>query len=381
VRHLRPPVRTVLAVLATAGVLGGGVAAVAVLSAARPIPAAAFVPAPTPSAMVSASGPVGSPSAGSSTSVSPSPSSARSPSGAVRPVPGGPGLLIGVGDQADDDIRSALVKQAPAKMLTSWYNKPTDLAWLSSWRNTTIPQAYAAGFAMHLVVWNNDPEAPLSTAYGSACGRAYPLSDRFLDDIRQMAQVFGGKANGPPLYVTMFTEFETYPCKDNAWKTDTATTNYYRALQDRYRAAFKVVHDNAPNAKVSLGWGGWQASYDNPGTGGGRSLFPHFADIMRMSDFQSFQAMDNVSNIDHIKQMVGILGQYGPVMLAHYKPGNASKTTFDADLHTIFTDEFLASITKAGLFAMSFMDTVNLDSSPSSFAFVRDAVTRYGRGW
>jgi hypothetical protein len=371
----------VLAVLATAGVLGGGVAAVAVLSAARPIPAAAFVPAPTSSAMVSASGPVGSPSAGSSTSVSPSPSSARSPSGAVRPVPGGPGLLIGVGDQADDDIRSALVKQAPAKMLTSWYNEPNDLAWLSSWRNTTIPQAYAAGFAMHLVVWNNDAEGPLSTSYGSACGRAYPLSDRFLDDIRQMAQVFGGKANGPPLYVTMFTEFETYPCKDNAWNTDTATTNYYRALQDRYRVAFKVVHDNAPNAKVSLGWGGWQASYDNSGTGGGRSLFPHFADIMRMSDFQSFQAMDNVSNIDHIKQMVGILGQYGPVMLAHYKPGNASKTTFDADLHTIFTDEFLASITKAGLFAMSFMDTVNLDSSPSSFAFVRDAVTRYGRGW
>ena len=35
----------------------------------------------------------------------------------------------------------------------------------------------------------------------------------------------------------------------------------------------------------------------------------------------------------------------------------------------------------ATVFAMSFMDTVNLDSSPSSFAFVRDAVTRYGRGW
>jgi hypothetical protein len=292
-----------------------------------------------------------------------------------------PHLLFGLGSEASTARSAALTAQAPVRMLSSWYNSPGDLSWLAGWRTGTVPQAYAAGYAMHLIVWTGDTPGDLSTSYGPACGRGYPLSSRFQADMRQLAQIFGGSAAGPPLYVTMFTEFQTYPCVHNAWNPDSKTTNYYLALQDQYRAAYAIFHQYAANARVSLGWGGWQANYDDPSIGGGRSMFGHFSSIMKMSDFQSFQAMDSHTNAAAIAAMVAILGRYGPVMLAHYKPDNGSQSVFDTDLHQILTDDFLRQQTAAGLFAMSFMDNVNLSNSAASLAFVVAGVRRYGTGW
>jgi hypothetical protein len=286
-----------------------------------------------------------------------------------------------MGAEADRARSTGLVRQAPVRMLTSWYNGPDDLSWMTGWRTGTIPASYAAGFAMHLVVYTNGPEQTLSTAHGMACGRAYPLSDRFLDDMTRLAQTFAGAADGPPLYVTLFTEFQTYPCEDNAWSASPATTAYYLALKDRYTSAYQVFHQYAPNARVSLGWGGWQASFDQPDRAGGRSMFPHFADVMRMSDFQSFQAMSGSGNVADITAMVSRLGEYGPVMLAHYKPDNGSQATFNADLRAILTDSFLAAVTAKGLFAMSFMDAKNLDADAGIFEFTRQAVTTYAGAW
>ncbi len=364
----------VLAALTAVGVLAATATALAMVTGGTPAArTGTFAPAPA------AAGSATSPASGAA---SPTPGRSASPGGAAgsgTPV-AGVRLLFGIGSQADAARRTALVQQAPVKMLTSWYNGPKDLSRMSGWRGGTVSQSYAAGYALHLIVWTNDPEGPVSTPYGPACGRAYPLSDGFLGDMQQLARTFAGAASGPPLYVTMFTEFQTYPCVDNKWNPDTATTNYYRVLQDQYRAAYRTFHQYAPNARVSLGWGGWQASYDNPAAGGGRSLFGHFADLMRMSDFQSFQAMDKSSNVANIRAMVSILGGYGPVMLAHYKP-NGGQSMFDADVRAVFTDAFLAAQSRAGLFAVSFMDNVNLSASSGTFAFVRDAVARYGRGW
>jgi hypothetical protein len=322
-----------------------------------------------------------SPSQSVSPSASPSPSPSRSPSPSATPGAAGTRLLFGIGTEADSARRTKLAQQAPVRMLTSWYNGPNDLSWMAGWRGGTVPQSYAAGYALHLIVWTGDSEGQVSTSYGTACGRGYPLSGRFLGDMQQLAQIFAGTAAGPPLYVTLFTEFQTYPCADNAWSPNTATTNYYRALQDKYRAAYALFHRYAPNARVSIGWGGWQANYDSPGDGGGRSLFGYFDGIMRMSDFQSFQAMADQSNAPIIRNMVGILGRYGPVMLAHYKPNSGSQSTFDKDVREVFTDAFLAPQIRAGLFAVSFMDNENLSASSSTFTLVKTAVTKYGRGW
>jgi hypothetical protein len=300
------------------------------------------------------------------------------PTTTTRPERAVPKLLFGMGPEADVARRSPLVRQAPVRMLTSWYNGPGDLAWMAGWKDSLVPRAYAAGYALHLIVYTGDPEGPVATPYGDACGRGYPLSSRFLDDMRQLARIFAGAAGGPRLYVSLFTEFQTYPCNDNAWNEDPAANAYYRALKDRYRGTLAVFHQLAPNAGVSLSWGGWQTRWDDPASGAGRSLFRHFQDVLRMSDFQSFQAMATDSNVNDIRAMVRMLGRYGPVMLAHYKPDNGSRTVSEADLRAILTDRFLTDVAEDGLFAMSFMDGASLGSS-SLYEFVRRAVGRYAR--
>jgi hypothetical protein len=293
--------------------------------------------------------------------------------------PSGPRLLFGMGPEADVARGAPLVRQAPVRMLTSWYNGPGDLDWMAAWRGGTVPRAYAAGFSLHLIVYTADAEGPIATPHGQACGRRYPLTGRFLDDMRRLARIFAGPAGGPRLYVSLFTEFQTYPCSDNAWSADPAATAYYRTLKDRYLATQAVFHQLAPNSRVSLSWGGWQARWDDRATGAGRSLFRHFADVLRASDFQSFQAMATDTNTADIRAMVRTLGAYGPVMLAHYKPDNGSGAVVAADLRAVLTDRYLADVTRHGLFAMSFMDGTNLAASTELHGLVRDAVRRYGR--
>jgi hypothetical protein len=306
------------------------------------------------------------------------PSAARAATSRL-PRPAVPRLLFGIGPEADAARVTSLARQAPVRMLSSWYNGPGDLDWMATWRSSEVPRAYAAGYHLHLVVYSGDPEGPVSTPHGEACGRGYPLSARFPDDMRRLARIFAGPTGGPRLYVSLFTEFQTYPCRDNAWNVDRAATAYYRALKDRYRETQAIFHQLAPNARVSLSWGGWQARWDDRATGAGRSLFGHFADVLRASDFQSFQAMATDSNAGDIRSMVRILGAYGPVMLAHYKPDNGSGAVFEADLRTIFTDRYLAEVTGRGLFAMSFMDGGNLAASGELQGLARAAVRRYGR--
>ena len=304
---------------------------------------------------------------------------AARPATSRAPRPVVPRLLFGIGPEANAARATPLARQAPVRMLTSWYNGPRDLDWMAGWRSSEVPRAYAAGYHLHLIVYSADPEGPMPTPYGEACGRGYPLSDRFPDDMRRLARIFAGRAGGPRLYVSLFTEFQTYPCRDNAWNADHAANAYYRALKDRYRETMAIFHQLAPNSRVSLSWGGWQARWDDRASGAGRSLFGHFADVLRASDFQSFQAMATDGNSRDIRSMVRTLGAYGPVMLAHYKPDNGSGATFEADLRTIFTDRYLAEVTRDGLFAMSFMDGANLAASSELQRLARAAVRRYAR--
>jgi hypothetical protein len=290
-----------------------------------------------------------------------------------------PKLQFGLGPTASSAKVTALASQAPLGLLTTWYNGPTDLIWMAYWKTGTIPQSYAAGYALHLIVYVDGAESTVDTRYGAACGRPYPLSAGFLNDMRTLAQTFAGAASGPPLYVTLFTEFQTYACTDNAWNPNAPTNAYYRALKDRYVETLALFRQNAPNARVSLGWGGWQTRWDNPQTGAGRSMFQYFDDVMRASDFQSFQAMSGDRNADDVRAMVKRLGAYGPVMLAHYKPDNADQAVFESDLRTMLTDTYLLEVTSDGLFAWSFMDSKNLSASSSILEFTTVAIERYGR--
>jgi len=287
-----------------------------------------------------------------------------------------PQLMFGLGPEADGVLDAPLAREAPVKMFTSWYNSPNDLSWMSSWHNNLIPQVYAAGKALHLVVWDSSSSnATIDTKYGPACGRPYALSANFLNDMERLARIYAGSG---PLYVSLFAEFQTYPCVNNQWA---GAENYYRALKDQYTAAKAIFHQDAPNSRVSLCWGGWQTRFNDQLTGAGLALFPHFADVMQQSDFQSFQAMQSDNNASDVDAMTTELHQWGPVMLAYYKPDNGSQTIFDADTQTMLTDSYLARVTADGLFAWSFMDNNNLTASASSYQSVRDAIMRYAAPW
>lgn len=290
-------------------------------------------------------------------------------------------ILFGLGAQADGAMTQKLYREANVGMLTSWFNGPDDLKFMSAWRNTTVQQAYVNGKAMHLIVWTGGPEKQIRTSYGPACGRNYPFSASFEDDMRQLAEIFAGRRDGPPLYVSMFTEFQTYPCQDNNWR---GSENYYRGLQDRYLKAQDIFHAHAPNSQVSLTWGGWQADWDDPAKGGGKSLIPHFSEAMNRSEFQSFQAMDSRSNRRHMADMSRILGSYGPgggkkVMVAHFKPDSGSQTVWSQDLSAIFEEPFIAQLKRNGLFAFSFMDETNINASSQSYNQTRDIIQEFGR--
>ncbi|MDP9272498.1 MAG: hypothetical protein M3O93_03040 [Chloroflexota bacterium] len=313
-------------------------------------------------------------------SATPTPSLTSSLSSTPKPTPAPPiapaKLLFGIGPEADGAIDLPIVRDAPVKMLSSWYDRPEDLAWMTTW-GPTVDQWYAAGYTLHLIVWSGGgTESRFATPYGTACGQPYPMSARFLDDMRQLAQTFAGSGR---LYVTLFTEFQTYACQNDAWHPNAEVNAYYRALKDQYRRALDVFHTEAPNARVSLGWGGWQARWDDPAIGGGRSMFRYFADVMNISDFQSFQAMQSDTNTDDIKAMTSILGAYGPVMLAQYKPDSGNQAVWEADVRTVFSDAFVANLVDRGLFAFSFMDERNMQASESAYALARAAISRYGR--
>lgn len=291
-----------------------------------------------------------------------------------------PRLLFGLGPEADGAIEAPLVKEAPVRMLSSWYNAPSDLEWLLPWREDVVPRAYAAGYALHVVVGGapDDDEGVIATAHGSACGRPYPLSDRFLDDLAQVVAAFAGAAEGPPLYVTLFPEFQSWTCTgEGAWSSDPEATAYWAALKDRYRAAASVVHQQAPNGRVALCWGGRQARGDDPTVGSGRSFVDHFGPELEASDFQSFIATQPDSNVEDVRDMTELLGRFGPVMVAAYGPNNGSQTIVDADLGAILQDGFLGRATRDGLFAWSFLDDDALTASEATFARVRAAVARY----
>lgn len=284
------------------------------------------------------------------------------------PVSSVPKILFGLGPEADGGEASPLTKAAPVKMLTSWYNGPNDLNWMQNWGGY-IDGLYAKGFAMHLIIWSDGPEN------GSPCGRQYPISEQINGDVARLAQVFGGDAGGPPLFVTLFSEFQTFPCQDNQWVGSEA---YYTRLKTKIRELQAVIKQNAPNARVSFGWGGWQVEWDDPSKGAGLSLFPHFNDVMGQMDFQSFQAMDNSKNVESVRQMTTILGKFGPVMLAHYQPDNRNQATFDSDTTTMLSDSFLTEMVSKGLFAWSFMSDHNVKASQSTFDRIVAAIQRYG---
>jgi len=355
-------------------------------------PAPTTAPVATPRPTVAPTAPAAStapPTQTASATSDPGPAATAEPT-ATAPTatksPSGARLIFGLGSQIEGARAAPITQQAPIHMLSSWYNGPNDLGWITdAWHRSIYQDAYGAGYALHLITWTDVPETTFSASTGTVCGRAYPLSDQWRDDMRQLARAFAGSAGGPPLYVTLFTEFQTYPCIDSAWSPSAQVTNYYQALIAQYEQGVAIFHQYAPNALVSLGWGGWQTRFDNPSIDAGRSMIPHFAAAMGAGDFVSFQAMAGDSNVSDIQSMTATLGAYGPVMLAHHMPDGDTNSravvdaTFYADVQTLLTSASISSLAGDGLFAWSFLNDQPMRDSSAVFSFVKSAVTTFGK--
>lgn len=296
-------------------------------------------------------------------------------------------LLYGMGGGADAARASELVQDTPTWLLTTWYHQPSDLAKLTTWRDTVVPDAYTNGYALQLIVpsWldADNPEVAFDTEYGRACGRQEPFSADFLKHMRTLARTFAGQADGPPLFVTVFHEVSAFACgHDGYYSINPQTTAYYEALKDRYLEIRDIFHTEAPNARVGLGWQGWQATLDagRPETGSGKYMFEHFADVLAASDFQAVLCKQPEGNVEQIRESVRILGEYGPVMVAAYADKGVPTAAVDQDVHTLLTDESLADLTADGLVAWSFNRELSLiDAGRPTYEFVKDVVRRTGQ--
>jgi hypothetical protein len=289
------------------------------------------------------------------------------------PIPA-PKIIFGIGSQAGPAMDYKLVKEAPVHMLTSWYNGPKDLEWMRVQQNDLIPRLYKKKYIVHLITWTDLPEVEIQTPYGPACGRPYPVSTQILNDTKQLAEIY----NGPgAMYVTLFTEFGTFTCTDNNW---IGNENYYKTLIDNYIKIVDIFHTYAPHSKVALSWGGWISRYDDKVNQGGQSLIPHFANAIAKSDFTAFQTMESDTNISDILEMTHLLGAYKkPVMLSHYKPTNNSQKVMDNDMKKLFTDEIMSKLIKSGLFAISLMDSEQIDNSDVTYQLVKNGIQKYGK--
>ncbi len=259
-------------------------------------------------------------------------------------------LLWGVGTEADQVGDTAWLHDTPAKILTCWFNRHEDLDVFKYWYDTGhIARWQMDGYIIHIVTWE-----PLATTHGS-----YHVSAQWLDDVQTLAGDFAGPPGLPQPTVlwSLATEIQTFAEPNNIWND--ATAPYYTRLQANLLAGRDRIKRQAPGSLVSLSWGGWQTSFDDPRSGAGLSMIPHFADTMRQMDFVSFQAMANNpgDNATAMRRNAAYFHQYNPhLMVAHWKPDNNDLNVLKGDLAAFAQPGFLAELRQNGVFAVSMMD-------------------------
>jgi len=136
----------------------------------------------------------------------------------TRIAPHAPRVLWGIGDELGPALGSSLYRQGIAGLVMAWFNGPRDLDWMRESDGTEADRIYAAGGTVELVVWLDDDPG-------------YAISERFQSDIRVLTRIHKGSGPHPgPLYVVLFTEFETYHHGDPAYQA-TLMTAYRRAVE------------------------------------------------------------------------------------------------------------------------------------------------------
>lgn len=264
-------------------------------------------------------------------------------------------VVWGIGDQLGPAQANPLYLDGGAKMVSSWFNNPGDLSWMKGYAGTDFNNQYAANRALELVVWLAD-----STDYA--------ISPQFQTDIRTLTRLYKGSGpNYGPLYIVLFSEFETYKDGDAA---------YQAKLMSAYLSAVTVIHSEYAKARVALGFGGygWDGVHDRD-----LSAYRQVIDASDFTAVQQMQACDSDANgqnimVAKVRSSVKQLGSYGkPVMISHFKLWGDTAcqiSAFDRFNREMFSDASLADLTANRLFAWNFMsDHYVNDPGPVYTAF------------
>ena len=271
-----------------------------------------------------------------------------------------------MGDEIQAALGTPLYQNGGVNMLTSWYNNPGDLSWMSGYANGNgFSDLYGQGKAEELVVWlAEDP--------------SYAISPQFLTDLQTLVSIF--KGHGPnygPLYVVLFSEFETY-------SSDPA---YLLALRTQYLNAVQVVHSTYSQAKVALGFGG----YDWPPSSWSDPDLSFWQPAIAASDFVAFQDMQADTTlttsgqnyvVPTIENAVAQLSAYSkPIMVSHFKVwdgGDANESAaFAQAAQLLFNPQEMGTLTRQGLFAFGFMNDSYVNTQPGLGA-AEAAASTYG---
>jgi hypothetical protein len=275
-----------------------------------------------------------------------------------------PRILFGLGDEISAAVSAPLYRHGGVDMVTSWYNGPADLGWMSGYAQTNIISGlYQQGKALELVVWLAD--YPL-----------YAVSSQFQSDLAKLITVF--KGNGPyygPLYVVLFTEFETY----------SSQPGYDLQLRSAYLTSVKTIHASDRQASVALGFGGYDWNAANP-----KRNLTFWQPAIAVSEFTAFQAMQDDASVGgngqnivvpEIEDAVRQLGSYGkPVMISHFElwgdPSGASQA-FARVAGTLLKRSELNKLRSEGLFAWDFMGDDYVSDPGPGLSYAEAAVAQY----
>lgn len=248
----------------------------------------------------------------------------------------------------------------PVQGYAIWFNRPADLSWISGYEadHSSVDAIYAAGKAVHLIVWPDPADSTCLSPYATGAGAGKLLDDH----LPRLVNAFKGAGT---LWVTMFTEIETLGSYTQA------------ALVTAFVTAAATIRSLAPQARVGIGLGG----YDWPNTVGGTRVLTTYEPAFAVSDFLCTQMMQDGANvtsefIPRWRNAIAQLGSYGkPVMISHMKLWGTQTDqtnawgTFQA---ACLTDDQLRTFTDQGLFAVNLMDDLYCNT-PYSQTQVRES--------
>lgn len=273
-------------------------------------------------------------------------------------------IQIGLGEDPEkilkwDKEASPILKGISPSILTAWLNAKDSQSsnldeWLSWKESGFLKELESKGYRLHVVTWEDI----------AVTGGQYHIGKGFQNDMKELSNLLKSQGISSPLF-SLATEFATYI---EPW--DTYNKSYHDAFIASIRGAKNAIKSTLSGAEVSLSWGGWVVTFEDPAEGKGRSMVPHFGELMKTMDFISFQSMRdfktgewspeiNAVDIGNPAQILMCLEFFkkwhNRFMVSHYAPHNKRADVIADDMWRMSSIAWQRKARDLGLFALSHM--------------------------